>query len=323
MSIQFDNISYKQICIFLDTIFEYSELDSIRLKYELSAENFKDTMIFLEFLKLVRLYNNTIKPTDEIYFYKDNPLSDDRLKELILCALFDCHRPPIKLLDEYLSQYNLSGNRLTSRPRVEHRVEKSGIRNILMELGLVTYEKELEQYTIPIEHSYSFVKYIENRQLSQEVLEEILRKQKVLGDLAEDAVVKYEKKRLSDKLGLSKRIRKISQEDACAGYDILSFESYLNENNIHEERFIEVKAVSIKDYSFYWSRNEIDKSIYYGNRYFLYLLPVLKMNQIDIDYLKIIQNPYVNVMNDSDWNHTVETYKFNLQKNKKIDPNID
>ena len=275
------------------------------MKYEQSAEYFEDTVAFLASIGLVNIDNNIIVTPSDLSKNRESLLSDYWLKEYILCAMLNSNSPIFETLNEYLSQFNISGNISISNPRIEERIRKHGIRNILIELGLVIYESYSDQYVIPNDHSFAYVKHLEKKGMSQADLDEILRKQKVLGDLAEEAVVEYVRARLSNNLDLSRKVKRISQFNSNAGYDILSYESHLDGNNSPRKRFIEVKAVSIKDYSFYWSRNEIDTSKKYGDRYYLYLLPVLKVNQVDTSVLKIIQNPNTHVLEDKDWGRTI------------------
>jgi hypothetical protein len=97
-----------------------------------------------------------------------------------------------------------------------------------------------------------------------------------------------------------------------AGYDIKSFEISSQETN-YIPRYIEVKAVSIIDYQFYWSRNEFEKSEILRQNYYLYLLPVKDKNNFDIENLKIINDPYKNILNNKDrWIKTVESLGFSL-----------
>ena len=87
-------------------------------------------------------------------------------------------------------------------------------------------------------------------------LSETLREARKLGALAEEAVVEYERTRLR-KLGLvveASLVRRISQLNAAAGYDIESFDQ--KRTVLEYDRLIEVKASQGKRVRFYWTRNE-------------------------------------------------------------------
>src|SRR5690606_13852032 len=84
-----------------------------------------------------------------------------------------------------------------------------------------------------------------------------------LGSEAEQRILEYEVKKFP-----SKKIEYISPLDVNAGYDI---KSYIDNNSVSFDKFIEVKCISERDL-FYWSRNEIDTAKQLGENYYLYLL---------------------------------------------------
>ena len=95
------------------------------------------------------------------------------------------------------------------------------------------------------------------------------------------------------------------------GYDIKSFEDYLDSNSKRIERYIEVKAVSVDNYKFYWSRMEIEIAKVFGEKYYLYLLPVISNNNFDFEKLIIIRNPFENVFsNVREWKKEEECITF-------------
>jgi hypothetical protein len=131
-----------------------------------------------------------------------------------------------------------------------------------------------------------------------------------IGKAAELKIIEYEKRRLSQYPHLAKKIEHIAEYDVKAGYDIKSYE-IAHEDNKYIPKYIEVKAVSIIDYEFYWSRNEIEKSEVCRQSYYLYLLPVKGKNEFYLEHLKIIKDPYLNVFNNSrEWAKTVESLSF-------------
>jgi len=82
---------------------------------------------------------------------------------------------------------------------------------------------------------------------------------------------------------------------------------------IQKELIIEVKAVSVEDYKFFWSRNEIEVAKIFGEKYFLYLLPVISKNTFEMEKLKIIRNPFKNVYtNQLEWQKEEESVSFSI-----------
>jgi hypothetical protein len=133
-----------------------------------------------------------------------------------------------------------------------------------------------------------------------------------LGKAAEIKIIEYERELLSSFPYLAEKIEHIAKYNVRAGYDIKSFDIPL-ENGQHRPKYIEVKAVSLIDYQFIWSRNEIEKSEVHRQEYYLYLLPVKGKNEFHMDHLKIINDPYINVLNNRDeWIKTVEALAFSL-----------
>ena len=133
-----------------------------------------------------------------------------------------------------------------------------------------------------------------------------------IGKAAELKIIEYEKEQLSQFPHVAEKIEHIAAYDVRAGYDIKSYE-VLIPNGPHKPKYIEVKAVSLIDYQFVWSRNEVEKSGLYRQNYYLYLLPVKGTNEFDMEHLKIINDPYINILNNKDlWRKTVECFAFSL-----------
>ena len=95
-----------------------------------------------------------------------------------------------------------------------------------------------------------------------------MKYRKLLGDLGENLVLEYERKRLHDVglIDLANKVKHVSAEEGDgAGYDILSFE----ENG--EKKFIEVKTTrgSVRS-DFYISANEVEFSKNHADNFYLY-----------------------------------------------------
>ena len=138
------------------------------------------------------------------------------------------------------------------------------------------------------------IRYIEkHKQLSLEQLKRQLEKKEHAGEKAEVFVFEYERKRLGQPL--SEKVRRISEIDVTAGYDIVSFDSNQSQE---PDRFIEVKAIS--NAGFYWSRNEYEIAKLKGNTYYLYLVNLNRI--VEQDYSpQMIKNPAINIMDTDEW----------------------
>ena len=117
------------------------------------------------------------------------------------------------------------------------------------------------------------------------------KKQREDGAAAENFVLNFE----LDRLG-GKPVMCISDRDTRAGFDILSFE---NENSEEHDRYIEVKSY-VPPNPFYLTENELHKAQEYGNKYYLYLVNRLEMDNPGY-YPEIIRDPAKSVLNSNNW----------------------
>lgn len=130
---------------------------------------------------------------------------------------------------------------------------------------------------------------------SLEKLKEQLGQQEIQGEKAELFAVEFEKRRLSDSVK-SDTIKRISAIDVSAGYDIVSYNSAVS---LEYDRFIEVKSYQV-NLHFYWSKNEIDIAKLFGNKYFLYLVDVTRLNDDGYEP-EIICNPAADILVSEQW----------------------
>lgn len=160
--------------------------------------------------------------------------------------------------------------------------------NLLKQLNIVI----IEDNKIIVVSKY--VQYVSNlisekKSLSQEDLEKILQKNRTIADLTENAVLEYERKRLIN-LGKDKEaklVRRISQLNSNAGYDI---ESYNGDKPLFDyDRLIEVKSYKGEKIRFFWSSNEKRVAEEKGDNYWIYLVGNFKKKR-QIEPI-MIQNP--------------------------------
>lgn len=111
------------------------------------------------------------------------------------------------------------------------------------------------------------------RAKSAETLAAELARQAENGRVAEEWVLQYERKRLRDH-PFNNQIRRVSEDDVAAGYDIISFAT---QSSLQHDLFIEVKSYGTTKV-FHWSRNEIATAREFGEDYALYLVDRTKMD---------------------------------------------
>lgn len=181
----------------------------------------------------------------------------------------------------------------------------AAIRNFLITAGVLSTEST-GQILISDAYENAFSTEIRSRR-KKVTLEQLLQKQEEQnqrGLEAELFVLHYEQCRLPNK---AHRIKRISDFDVTAGYDIASF-SDINSDNY--DRFIEVKCY-LGTPHFYWSENEADTARIKGNRYILCLVDYNQMNNPGYEP-EFIQDPYNAIFENEGW--LVETASYKIQK---------
>jgi len=149
--------------------------------------------------------------------------------------------------------------------------------------------------------------------ISSKKLLEKMRYQIKLGEYAENLVLKYEKERLEkmNKPIQSNLVRKISSLNSSAGYDIESFNG--NNSDIEFNRFIEVKACSENRIRFYWTRNEYNVALKLKNKYWIYFVNELHLQDIGPISPIMFKNPINMFGNNKKYN--IEPYVYLIEKN--------
>ena len=158
----------------------------------------------------------------------------------------------------------------------------SGVLPLTEYLGLVEYDKNKKIFYFSEQG-----KGVCNKpQKTLKELEQDMAAKKERGAEAESYILLLEKKRLKDHQNLSE-IKKISDDDVGAGYDIESFQSI---NSVSVDKFIEVKSYKNTN-TFYWSINEIKKAKKLSENYVLVVVNSNKINESSYQP-KEIKNPY-------------------------------
>lgn len=144
--------------------------------------------------------------------------------------------------------------------------------------------------------------------ISEKLLDQALQANQKLGMQAEEAVVEYERKRLRalGRNAEAELVRRISQLDIGAGYDIESFDG--DKPFFDYDRFIEVKASQESELRFFWSANERGAAKEKGNKYWIYFVGRFKQSKSDEITPIMIQNPAKRLSQISQLSVDVVTY---------------
>jgi hypothetical protein len=122
------------------------------------------------------------------------------------------------------------------------------------------------------------------------------------GELAEEFVLHKERERLinCNREDLSILVRKISDQNIAAGYDISSFDG--KDSDVFYDRFIEVKGTTENQVLFYMSKNELETARRLRDKYWIYC--VLNIETIRSKKSIMLRNPYKTIFQNK--NFTVE-----------------
>ncbi len=318
MIVEFEKISVQHILVFSDIVNKSSLLQKefIEKTYLRNATHFDETVKFLQELGLIETKENQIvlKPKYEEFLIdlKEVQRPKEKVKKFIIDCFISRKTSFPEYLNEFFSQFHFKNKQYEFTPSASQRLKYSGLRNFLIDLEFIYLDSTETKYIIAEACSPTFAAFKQSNQVSPEEFLRVQQKKDEIGKAAEIQILGYEKQRLCEYPHLVEKIEHTAMYDVRAGYDIKSYEE-LAENGKPTPRYIEVKAVSFIDYRFYWSRNEIEKAGFYRQSYYLYLLPVKDRNAFDMKGLRIINDPYVNVMkNEHEWAQTYESLAFVL-----------
>ena len=138
-------------------------------------------------------------------------------------------------------------------------------------------------------------------QLEKELERERENKKKI-GEIAENRILEFEKEQ-------SRKARRISQENASAGYDI---ESQDEDGNV---RLIEVKGSTGDEFDIYWSQNEIKTARENRDKYWLYFVPGVDIKSEELPEPELYPDPIASIL-DSNQFTDIKEETLHLIKNK-------
>jgi hypothetical protein len=271
--------SARQICSFIN---------GIRI-------NFNSAVAFFEYLGFINVSENFLTPTEDgkkLY----SMLGDGGLEEALCEACLNK-----VTTDEIIDITALRFDVVKGKYYIQRHgfpIAAAIFRNVLIQLNALSELRDgsgslelNERY----EGIFANVQKKAQRRMSLDALKKQLEQQEIQGEAAEKYVVEYEKARLLSTV-LAKKVKRISDIDVSAGYDVVSFETG---TSIEYDRFIEVKSF-VGQPHFYWSKNEIEVATIYGDKYYLYLINAEKITGHEYTPT-IIRNPAKTVIQSDGW----------------------
>lgn len=137
------------------------------------------------------------------------------------------------------------------------------------------------------EHLFALIGEVSG--LGEEELWRLLQLTNRRARAAEEFVVEYERRRLSE-LGrddLAALVERVSEHNSAAGFDIRSFDA------MGAMRYIEVKSSTGSAVRFFWSSRERRVAQKYGNSYWIYFVP--RVHELLTPELFLIRDPVMAV----------------------------
>lgn len=299
----------KDLAHLLEESLAYNDepIEFIRNRYEKYAKNFDEALEFLIALRLVKQKSDSIIVSRRLRKIEHPTTLEQVIKDALIRshAFTDVHRLILKFQPENTG--------FVYSPSRSERFVESDIRNLLISLGIIRYQRDADVYILD-SHDYEVVFGLTNsahKKLSLKALQAIQARNEKIGEKAEEIVIGFERERLVEHPDLAKMVTHTAQLDVTAGYDIESFEASTD----IAKRFIEVKAVSPYDFGFEWSIGEVRAAKYLQKQYFLYLLPVIDGTPSIKDAV-VIQNPAEKLVDNKEWSMQVSGYSVNLNSTK-------
>jgi len=263
--------------------------------------NCPGAVAFFEYLRLVDTTTDTVIPLPALNVHSE-PQSDAKINQLVALSISRLVEDGI--FDKDATGFDAEKGHLTIK-RSAFPLAYAAIRNFLIMAGALNKEENGE-IGVTGDYESNWTEQLHNRR-KKFTLEQLLKQQEdqsKRGLEAEEFVLELEKKRLPK---MAQKIKRISDFDVAAGYDIVSYESYETE---HYDRFIEVKCY-IGFPHFFWSENESDVARIKADKYLLCLVDYARIGEPGYQP-EFIRNPYETIFNGEEW--LVNAASYRIQK---------
>lgn len=263
--------------------------------------NCPGAVAFFEYLRLIDTTSDIIVPSSEL-----NTLAAKSNGEVIeqLAAMSINRLVEDGVFDKDATGFDAEKGHLTIK-RSAFPLAYAAVRNFLTTAGVLDKEENGE-ICVAGNYESDWTEQLRNRR-KKFTLEQLLKQQEdqsKCGLEAEEFVLDLEKKRLPE---LAQKIKRISDFDVAAGYDIVSYE---NSGTEHYDRFIEVKCYMGSPH-FFWSENESDIARIKASKYILCLVDYSRIGEPGYQP-EFIRNPYETIFDSDDW--LVNTSSYRIQR---------
>ena len=273
----------------------------IEVKYLKSAPHFDEIAQYLASLEIISLKESEIG-RGKNFEHAIDQLHKDKFSQYLIFSTIMSDSPYAEELKAFIRQFEPGQSGKLIMQRQPPGDLAYSVRNFLIEADTINLNYSTGHCTLGDYLEEIYLRLERNEAFSPEELEAILVNQAKIGLLAEESVMDYEKSKAGE--SLEHLVQHVAKFNTAAGFDIYSVR--LGKGEIGQRLYIEVKAVSLVDYKFYWSRNERLAAGKYGASYYLYLVPVIQ-GKPSIDQMAIIPDPAKNLLDkESEWELTAE-----------------
>lgn len=260
--------------------------------------NCPGAVAFFEYLRLVDTTSDTVMPLPELdtLAAKSNGEIIEQLAAMSINRLVE-----EGIFDKDATGFDAEKGHLTIK-RSAFPLAYAAVRNFLTMAGALDKEENGE-ICVAGNYESDWTEQLRNRR-KKFTLEQLLKQQEDQsrrGLEAEEFVLGLERKRLPE---LAQKIKRISDFDVAAGYDIVSYE---NNETEHYDRFIEVKCYMGSPH-FFWSENESDVARIKADKYILCLVDYLRMGEPGYQP-EFIRNPYETIFDSDEWLVNASSYR--------------
>ena len=191
---------------------------------------------------------------------------------------------------EFLKKFYLSNEKfLIYREEIDAKKFVDEIEILRDELDVISFEDDYWYVNTEFQDVIQLNQNMKKKRIrTQEELNDILKEQERIGNLAEILSLKYERNELKKKNWDDSKVERISIKNVSAGYDINSIR---NKKSRNHDKFIEVKGRKYNENSFIISHNELEKAKTEGIHYVIYFWNNLKAKKEPENPTKIFIDP--------------------------------
>ncbi len=260
--------------------------------------NCPGAVAFFEYLGLVSTTPDMVFPSSKLNGIAAK--SDDEMIENLVALSID-RLVEDGIFDAGATGFDAEKGHLTIK-RSAFPLAYAAIRNFLTMAGALDKEENGE-ISVSGDYETDWAEQLSRRR-KKITLEQLLKQQEEQsrrGLEAEEFVLALEKGRLPKMAG---KIKRISDFDTAAGYDIVSYEA---DGSTHYDRFIEVKCY-IGSQHFFWSENETDVARIKADKYILCLVDYTRMGEPGYQP-DFIRDPYATVFEGDEWMVNASSYR--------------